>query len=50
MSAMSRILDVDIAAESAELVRLTILQNVGSALLAQASVQPTMALRLLERS
>jgi len=45
--AESRIRDADIAAESAELTRLTILQQAGTAILAQANQQPSLALQLL---
>jgi flagellin-like hook-associated protein FlgL len=45
--AASRIGDTDVAAESAELVRTGILQEVGSALLAQANLAPRIALQLL---
>lgn len=43
----SRILDADIAAETAKLTRNAILQQAGSAILAQANAQPQMALQLL---
>lgn len=47
MAAESRIRDVDVAAESAELTRLSILQQAGTAILAQANQQPQLALQLL---
>lgn len=47
-SAESRIMDVDIAAETAALTRTQILQQVGSSLLAQANQQPALALKLLQ--
>jgi flagellin len=47
MAAESVIRDVDVAAESAELTRLTILQQAGTAILAQANQQPRLALQLL---
>lgn len=47
-AAESRIRDVDVAAEAAELTRLNILQQAGSAVLAQANSQPQLALRLLQ--
>lgn len=47
-AAESRIRDVDVAFESAELTRLTILQQAGTAILAQANQQPQLALRLLQ--
>jgi flagellin len=47
MAAESVIRDVDVAAESAELTRVTILQQAGTAILAQANQQPQLALRLL---
>jgi flagellin len=46
-SAESRIRDVDVAAEAAELTRLSILQQAGSAVLAQANQQPALALSLI---
>lgn len=47
MAASSRITDADIAAESADLVRLQILQQSGQSILAQANLQPQIALQLL---
>ncbi len=49
MAAESRIRDVDVASESAELTRLTILQQAGAAILAQANQQPSLALQLIGR-
>lgn len=46
-AADSRIRDVDIAEATAELTRNQILQNAGTAILAQATQQPQIALRLL---
>jgi flagellin len=46
-AAESRIRDADIAAEAAELTRLNILQQAGTAILAQANQQPQLALQLL---
>lgn len=46
-SAESRIRDVDVASEAAELTRLGILQQAGAAVLAQANQQPAIALQLL---
>jgi flagellin len=46
-SAESRIRDVDVAGEAAELTRLGILQQAGAAVLAQANQQPSLALSLL---
>lgn len=46
-SAESRIRDVDVAEEAAELTRLSILQQAGTAILAQANQQPQLALQLL---
>ena len=46
-SAESRIRDVDVAQEAAELTRLGILQQAGAAVLAQANQQPSLALNLL---
>lgn len=46
-AAESRIRDVDVASEAAELTRLSILQQAGAAVLAQANQQPSLALALL---
>jgi flagellin len=46
-SAESRIRDVDVAMESADLTRNTILQQAAAAVLSQANVQPQIALQLL---
>ena len=46
-SAESRIRDVDVASEAAELTRLGILQQAGASVLAQANQQPSLALSLL---
>jgi flagellin len=46
-AAESRIRDVDVAQESAELTRLSILQQAGAAVLARANAQPQLALQLL---
>lgn len=46
-AAESRIRDADVATEAAELTRLTILQQAGTAILAQANQQPSLALQLL---
>ena len=46
-AAESRIRDVDVASEAAELVRLGILQQAASSVLAQANQQPSIALTLL---
>ncbi|MDD2942716.1 MAG: flagellin [bacterium] len=46
-AAESRIRDVDVASEAAELTRLNILQQSGAAVLAQANQQPALALSLL---
>ncbi|MCC6934018.1 MAG: flagellin FliC [Deltaproteobacteria bacterium] len=48
MSAESRIRDVDVAYEAAELTRTNILQQAASSVLAQANQQPTLALTLLQ--
>ncbi|MBF0445294.1 MAG: flagellin FliC [Magnetococcales bacterium] len=45
--AKSRITDVDVAQETANMTRLTILQQAGIAVLAQANQQPGMAYKLL---
>jgi flagellin len=47
-AAESRIRDVDVASEAAELTRLNILQQAGVAILAQANQQPQLALQLLQ--
>lgn len=47
-AAESQIRDVDVATEAAELTRLSILQQAGAAILAQANQQPTLALQLLQ--
>ena len=47
LAAESQIRDVDVAAEAAELVRLQIIQQAGSAVLAQANQQPALAVSLL---
>lgn len=46
-AAESRIRDLDVAEEAANLTRLTILQNAGVAVLAQANQAPALALKLL---
>ncbi len=46
-AARSRIMDADIAAETATLTRNAILQQAGTAVLAQANQQPNLALQLL---
>ena len=46
-AARSRIMDADIAVETANLTKNTILQQAGVAILAQANQQPTIALSLL---
>ena len=46
-AAESRIRDVDVAQEAAELSRVNILQQAGAAVLAQANSQPQLALQLL---
>lgn len=46
-SAASRIMDVDVADESSELLRRNTLQQASSAILAQANLQPQIALKLL---
>jgi flagellin len=46
-AAESRIRDADIANESANMVRLNILQKASAAVLAQANLQPSLALKLL---
>lgn len=47
-SAESQIRDVDVASEAANLVRLTIVQQAATAVLAQANQQPRIALSLLQ--
>jgi flagellin len=46
-AARSRIMDVDVAAEAAQMVRNQVLQQSASALLAQANQQPSLVLQLL---
>ena len=46
-AAESRIRDADVAAEAAELARLNILQQAGTAIMAQANQQPQLVLQLL---
>lgn len=48
LAAESRIRDVDVASEAAELTRLGILQQAGAAILGQANQQPALALRLIQ--
>ncbi|MBF0283708.1 MAG: flagellin FliC [Magnetococcales bacterium] len=48
-SANSRIMDADVAQETANLTRSSILQQAGTAVLAQANQQPQLALQLLGR-
>ena len=47
IQAESQIRDVDVAQEAANLTRLTILQQAGASVLAQANQQPALALQLL---
>lgn len=47
-SAIGRIRDADIARETANVVRGQVLQKAGVAVLAQANMQPTIALKLIE--
>jgi flagellin len=47
-SANSRIIDVDVAAESSQLARFNILQQSGTAMLAQANQSTQSILRLLQ--
>lgn len=47
LAAAGRILDADVAAEAAEMVRLQILQQAATAILAQANQQPAITLQLL---
>jgi flagellin len=48
-SAESRIRDADVAEESSRSIRLSILQQAGSSVLAQANQQPALAITLLAR-
>lgn len=48
LAAESRIRDVDVAEEAAELTRLNILQQAATAVVAQANQQPSLALQLLQ--
>lgn len=47
VAAESRIRDVDVAEETAQLTRLTILQQAATAIVAQANLQPQLVLQLL---
>jgi flagellin len=47
-AARGRIIDADFASESAEMVRMQILQNTSTALLAQSKLAPQIGLKLLE--
>ena len=47
IAAAAKITDADVAQETAELVRLQILQKAGTAILAQANQQPALVLKLL---
>jgi flagellin len=47
VAAESRVRDVDVAEEAANLTRLNILQQAGASVLAQANQSPTLALQLL---
>jgi flagellin len=47
ISAASRIMDVDVAQESSELIRKNILQQAAASVLGQANIQPQLALSLL---
>jgi flagellin len=47
VAAESRIRDVDVAEEAANLTRLNILQQAGTSVLAQANQLPSLALQLL---
>ena len=49
-AAAGRIMDADIAADSAQLIRVQILQNAGVAILGQANQKPALVLRLLSGS
>ncbi|MBF0622640.1 MAG: flagellin FliC [Magnetococcales bacterium] len=46
-AARSRIMDADIASETANLTKMSILQQAGTAILSQANAQPQLALQLL---
>lgn len=50
LAAQSRIMDANIAEESAELTRQSIIQRTAASLLAQANQQPSFILSLLRRS
>jgi flagellin len=47
-AAESRIRDVDVAAETADLTRNSIMQQAATTILTQANVQPQIALTLLQ--
>ena len=46
-AAAGRIIDADVAEEASNLVRTRVLQQAGAAVLAQANLQPVLALRLM---
>ncbi len=48
IAAKGRIMDTDIAAETANLVKATVLQRVGTAVVAQANQLPALALKLVD--
>jgi flagellin len=47
-AAQSRIIDADLAKETTNIIQSQILQKAGVAVLAQANVIPTMAMKLIE--
>jgi flagellin len=47
-AAKSRIVDADIAQETAKAVQASILQRAGAAVIAQANTMPALALKLLD--
>ncbi|MCB0344273.1 MAG: hypothetical protein KDD66_04115 [Bdellovibrionales bacterium] len=49
-AAQSRIMDADIASESAKFVKLNLLQQASASILAQANLQPQLALNLIQNA
>lgn len=49
-SAESAVADVDVAQETSEMLRVTVMQQAGTAILAQANMLPELALKLLNES
>lgn len=47
IASYSRIMDSDVASDAAEMTKVEILQKLGASILAQANLQPQMALKLI---